>query len=46
MLLPTTGGTGALPYVLAGSLTVLVAGGWALMVRRRHARSDANDPQI
>ncbi|WP_312170756.1 SpaA isopeptide-forming pilin-related protein [Microbacterium sp.] len=46
MLLPTTGGTGALPYVLAGSLTVVVAGGWALMVRRRHARSDANDPQI
>ncbi|WP_194762777.1 prealbumin-like fold domain-containing protein [Microbacterium sp. UFMG61] len=46
MLLPTTGGTGALPYILAGSLTVLVAGGWALMVRRRHARSDANDPQI
>jgi LPXTG-motif cell wall-anchored protein len=46
MLLPTTGGTGALPYILAGSLTVVAAGGWALLVRRRPSRADANDPQI
>lgn len=46
MLLPTTGGTGALPYILAGSLTVVAAGGWALLVRRRQSRADANDPQI
>lgn len=46
MLLPTTGGTGALPYIIAGSLTVLVAGGWALLVRRRHTRADAHDSQI
>lgn len=46
MLLPTTGGTGALPYILAGSLTVIAAAGWALLVRRRQTRIDANDPQI
>ncbi len=45
MSLPTTGGTGPLPYILAGSLTVLGAGGLALWVRRRTARADATDPQ-
>lgn len=33
--LPAAGGTGTLPYLLAGSLTVLVAGGLALRARRR-----------
>ncbi|MFJ4015656.1 SpaA isopeptide-forming pilin-related protein [Microbacterium sp. NPDC090014] len=46
LTLPTTGGTGALPYILAGSLTVLGAGGLALWVRRRNARADTTDPQI
>ena len=46
MSLPTTGGTGALPYILAGSLTVLGAGALALWVRRRNARVDTTDPQI
>lgn len=46
MSLPTTGGTGALPYILVGSLTVLGAGGLALWVRRRDARADTTDPQI
>ena len=46
MLLPTTGGTGALPYILAGSLTVVAAGGWALLARRRQTRADAQDTQI
>lgn len=46
MSLPATGGTGALPYILAGSLTVLGAGALALWVRRRDARADTNDPQI
>lgn len=45
MNLPTTGGTGPLPYILAGSLTVLIAGGLAFRIRRRHARADAHDPQ-
>lgn len=45
MNLPTTGGTGPLPYILAGSLTVLLAGGLAVRIRRRHARADAHDPQ-
>ncbi|MFJ2542869.1 LPXTG cell wall anchor domain-containing protein [Microbacterium sp. NPDC087589] len=46
MTLPTTGGTGALPYILAGSVTVLAAGGLALWVRRRSARVDTEDSQI
>lgn len=46
MSLPTTGGTGSLPYILAGSLTVFGAGGLALWVRRRNARADTTDPQI
>ncbi|WP_311244831.1 SpaA isopeptide-forming pilin-related protein [Microbacterium sp. WCS2018Hpa-23] len=46
MELPTTGGTGALPYILAGSLIVLGAGGFALWIRRRGARADTEDPQI
>ncbi|MGN7950246.1 prealbumin-like fold domain-containing protein [Microbacterium sp. 22215] len=45
MNLPTTGGTGPLPYILAGSLTVLIAGGLAFRIRRRHARADAHDQQ-
>lgn len=45
MLLPTTGGTGALPYVLGGSLTVLLAVGLAVRSRRRHSAADADDPQ-
>lgn len=46
MSLPTTGGTGPLPYILAGSLTVLGASGMALWVRRRNGRADVEDPQI
>ncbi|WP_341956512.1 SpaA isopeptide-forming pilin-related protein [Microbacterium sp. LWH13-1.2] len=46
MELPTTGGTGALPYILAGSLIVLGAGGFALWIRRRSARADTEDLQI
>jgi len=46
LTLPITGGTGAMPYILAGSLTVLGAGGLALWVRRRNARADTHDSQI
>jgi LPXTG-motif cell wall-anchored protein len=46
MTLPTTGGTGPLPYILAGSLTVLGAGGLALWMRRRSTRAETEDPQI
>lgn len=46
MELPTTGGTGTLPYILAGSLIVLGAGGFALWIRRRSARADTEDPQL
>lgn len=45
MLLPTTGGAGPLPYLLAGSLVVLIAGGLALRVRRRNAHAETHDPQ-
>ena len=46
MNLPTTGGTGPAPFILAGSLIVLAAGALALRVRRRDARADVHDPQI
>ena len=46
MELPTTGGTGALPYIAAGSLIVLVAGGLAFLVRRRTDRAESRDPQV
>lgn len=43
--LPTTGGTGPLPYLVVGSLVVLVAGGLTLGTRRRTARRESDDPQ-
>ncbi len=45
MLLPTTGGSGPAPYLLAGSLTVLLAGGLAFRIRRRRVRAETHDPQ-
>lgn len=42
MALPSAGGTGALPFVLAGSFGVLLAGGLALRIRRRATRVESD----
>lgn len=43
MELPTTGGTGTVPYLVGGGALVLLAGGLALLARRRRPHSEADD---
>lgn len=45
MELPTTGGTGSMPYLVGGGALVLLAGGIALLSRRRRTQVEVDDPR-